>query len=158
MNYELKRTKNIMMIWLCKKFQELTPEELYQVLKLRIAVFVVEQDCVFQDCDDKDQASWHFMGWENGELVAYSRLMPPGLAYEQASIGRVVTATKVRQTRTGKELMNRSIKEVYNLYGKIPITISAQLYLKRFYESVGFTIVSDVYIEDHIEHIKMRLN
>jgi len=147
-----------MIEWICKKFDELSNEELYKIIQLRLAVFVVEQNCPYQDCDEKDPQSWHLMGWMDGELIAYSRLIPPGIAYDAASIGRVVTAKKMRQTRTGKELMIRSIDEVYTLFGKTPITIGAQLYLKGFYESVGFTKVSDVYLEDGIEHIKMHLN
>jgi Predicted acyltransferase len=144
--------------WTCKKFEELTKEELYKIIQLRLSVFAVEQNCPYQDCDDKDQASWHMMGWQNDQLIAYSRLIPPGIAYEDPSIGRVVTATNVRGTRMGKELMARSVAQVHQLFGKIPITISAQLYLTRFYESVGFTIISDVYLEDRIDHIKMRLS
>jgi ElaA protein len=147
-----------MITWICKSFEALTNEELYQIIQLRLAVFVVEQNCPFQDCDDKDQASWHLMGLEDDRLVAYTRLMPPGLAYEQASIGRVVTAITIRRTRAGKELMIRSIDEIYKLFGKVSITIGAQLYLKRFYESVSFIKISEVYLEDGIEHIKMRLN
>ena len=147
-----------MIEWQCKKFEELSNGELYKVIQLRLAVFVVEQNATYQDCDDKDQPSWHLMGWQDDELIAYSRLIPPGVAYEDASIGRVVNAKKIRQTRMGKELITRSIDEVHRLFGKIPITIGAQLYLKRFYESVGFTKVSDVYLEDGIEHIKMQRN
>src|SRR5206468_279926 len=99
--------------WSLKKFEELTLEELYSILQLRIEVFVVEQNCPFQDCDDKDRPSWHFMGWLNGKLVAYTRLVPAGIAYPQPSIGRVVTSTSVRRTGVGKELMSRSIKHLY---------------------------------------------
>ena len=86
----------------CKKFTELDTHELYQILKLRIEVFIVEQVCVFQDCDDKDQACWHLMGWKKEELVAYARLMPPGLAYVQASIGRIITSATVRRSGAGR--------------------------------------------------------
>lgn len=143
--------------WTCKKFEELSNEELYKIIQLRLSVFVVEQNCPYQDCDDKDQESWHMMGWHNNQLMAYSRLIPPGIAYEDPSIGRVVTSKSVRGTRMGKELMVRSVEHAHHLFGKVPITIGAQLYLTRFYESVGFTIISDVYLEDGIEHIKMRL-
>lgn len=141
--------------WLLKKFEELTPYQLYAILQLRSEVFVVEQNCVFLDADDKDQDSYHLMGFDNNKLVAYTRLVPPGKIYEQASIGRVVTSPLVRKSGTGKELMKQSIDEVYNLFGVQPIKIGAQLYLKQFYGSFGFEQVSDVYLEDGIEHIYM---
>ncbi|MEP6615734.1 MAG: GNAT family N-acetyltransferase [Ginsengibacter sp.] len=135
----------------------MTQPELYLVIQLRLSVFVVEQNCPYQDCDNRDQPSWHLMAWEKEKLVAYSRLIPPGIAYPEASIGRVVTLKTMRGTHTGKELMKQSVDKIYSLFGKVPITIGAQLYLKGFYESGGFTMISDVYLEDGIEHIKMRL-
>jgi len=144
--------------WVCKPFNTLTPDELYCILKLRIEVFVIEQNCVFQDCDDKDQESYHYMGWQKNKLVAYTRLMPAGLAYEEISIGRVVTSPIVRHKHIGKELMCNSIEKLHELFGKFPIKIGAQLYLKRFYESFGFIQSSNVYLEDGIKHIKMIRN
>ena len=141
--------------WVLKKFDELTPHQLYAILQLRNAVFVVEQACVFQDADDKDQGSYHLMGFDADTLVAYTRLLPPGLTYEQSSIGRVVTAPAVRRYGVGKKLMQRSIDEVYRLFGAGPIKIGAQLYLKTFYESFGFVQTGAVYLEDGIEHIHM---
>jgi ElaA protein len=141
--------------WLLKKFNELTPYQLYAILQLRNEVFVVEQNCVFQDADDKDQNAWHLMGFENSRLVAYTRLVPPGDIYEQPSIGRVVTSPKARKSGAGRELMIRSIDEVHQLFGTQPIKIGAQLYLKKFYESLGFAQTGDVYLEDGIEHIYM---
>lgn len=141
--------------WLLKKFEELTPYELYAILQLRSEVFVVEQNCVFLDADDNDQDSYHLMGFDNKKLIAYTRLVPPGKIYEQASIGRVVTSGLVRSSGAGKELMKQSIDSIYNLFGLQPIKIGAQLYLKQFYESFGFKQVSDVYLEDGIEHIYM---
>lgn len=141
--------------WLLKKFEELTPYQLYAILQLRNEVFVVEQNCVFQDADEKDQQSMHFMGFLNNKLVAYTRLVPPGVAYEEVSIGRVVTSPSVRRSGIGKELMQRSINTIYRLFGEVPIKIGAQLYLKKFYESLGFKQVSEVYLEDGIEHIYM---
>jgi ElaA protein len=141
--------------WLIKNFGDLLPGELYAVLQLRNEVFVVEQNCVFQDADDKDQASHHLMAWQEGKLVAYTRLLPPGLGYEQASIGRVVTSPAVRRSGIGKELMERSIRAVEELFGKGPIKIGAQLYLQQFYQSFGFIRVSEVYLEDGIQHIYM---
>ena len=141
--------------WLHKKFEELTPYQLYAILKLRSEVFVVEQNCVFQDADDKDQSSYHLMGFNNNKLIAYTRLVPPGKIYEQVSIGRVVTSPSVRGSGAGKELMKQSIDAVYNLFGAQPIKLGAQLYLKQFYGLFGFEQMSDVYLEDGIEHIYM---
>jgi ElaA protein len=117
----------------------------------------VEQNCVYADCDNKDQGSYHFMGWNQGKLVAYTRLLPPGLAFDESSIGRVVTSPTVRGTGAGRELMERSIQKIHDLFGKSSIKIGAQLYLKKFYESLGFIQCSPIYLEDGIEHIKMIL-
>lgn len=144
--------------WLCKAFTNLTPDELYSILQLRNEVFVKEQNCVYQDCDDKDQHSYHFMGWQHNKLVAYTRLIPSGVIYEEISLGRVVTSPTIRGTKVGRELIVRSIEELYELFGKNPIKIGAQLYLKHFYESLGFIKSSNVYLEDGIEHIKMIRN
>lgn len=143
--------------WTCKSFEELSKEELYKILQLRASVFVVEQNCPYQDCDDKDQPSYHLMGWKGHDLVAYTRLLPAGIAYEnEPSIGRVVTSIACRGTGIGKELMKESINAAITLFGEMPITISAQLYLLKFYESFGFVSIGKPYLEDHIEHIKMR--
>src|SRR3954470_6426997 len=141
--------------WLLKNFEELTPYQLYAILQLRNEVFVVEQTCVFQDADDKDQNSWHLMGFSNNKLVAYTRLVPRGQIYDQCSIGRVVTSPTVRSNGIGRELMERSIKAAFDLFGNQPIKIGAQVYLKKFYESFGFAQSSDIYLEDGIEHIHM---
>ena len=144
--------------WLLKRFDELTPHQLYAILQLRNEVFVVEQNCVFQDADDKDQGCWHLMGFSNDRLVAYTRLVPPGVIYDIASIGRVVTSPSARATGLGRQLMKKSIDVVNELFGDGPIKIGAQLYLKKFYESFGFEQVSDTYLEDGIPHIYMRKN
>jgi ElaA protein len=141
--------------WILKKFDELTPHELYAILQLRNEVFVVEQNCVFQDADNKDQASFHLMGMRDHKLVAYTRLVPAGASYEEPSIGRVVTSPTVRRGGAGRDLMKQSILSVYQLFGKQPIKIGAQFYLKKFYESFGFKQVSDIYDEDGIDHIYM---
>ena len=146
-----------MIKWVCKKFDELTPNELYAILQLRNEVFVVEQNCVFQDADDKDQVCCHFMGWLNKKLVAYTRLVPAGIVSDNVSIGRVVTSPSVRKTGIGKELMEKSIEKTKEFFGNVPVMIGAQLYLKKFYESLGFHQTGDIYLEDGIEHIKMIL-
>lgn len=142
--------------WRLKKFEDLTPYEVYAILQLRNEVFVVEQNCVFQDADDKDQSSYHFMGYASERLAAYTRLVPPSVIYPQISIGRVVTSPAVRGNGAGRELMQKSIETCYTLFGKTAIKIGAQLYLKSFYQSFGFVQISDVYLEDGIEHIYMQ--
>lgn len=147
-----------MLQWNCKRFEELSAAELYELLRLRSEVFVVEQNCVFLDMDGMDQGCWHLMGTNDaGDLVAYTRLVPPGHIYPIASIGRVVSAPAARRTGAGRELMQESIKRVYELFGKGDIKIGAQYYLKNFYASFGFEQVSDIYLEDGIEHIYMVL-
>ena len=143
------------MIFTIKKFSDLTPHELYAILRLRSEVFVVEQNCVFQDMDNKDQDSYHLMGWENNSLAGYTRLVPPGVCYEFPSIGRVVSSPGARKTGIGKILMSKSIEEAARLFGKNSIRIGAQIYLKKFYESFGFEQSSDIYDEDGIDHIEM---
>ena len=142
--------------WTLKNFSELTPYELYAVMQLRNQVFVVEQNCVFQDADDKDQDCYHLMGFTDSKLGAYTRLVPPGVIYPEISIGRVVTSPAVRRGGAGRQLMKKSIESCYELFGQMPIKIGAQLYLKKFYESFGFDQISEVYLEDGIEHIYMR--
>jgi ElaA protein len=144
-----------MISWQVKTFDSLTPHELYAILRLRSEVFVVEQNCVFQDMDNKDQNCYHLMGWKNGILIAYTRLVPPGISYNEASIGRVVTSSVARGSGAGKLLMQKSIEELEKLCGKGIIKIGAQLYLKKFYESFGFKQTGDVYDEDGIDHIHM---
>lgn len=144
-----------MLSWIVKPFSSLSPDELYAILRLRSEVFVVEQNCVFQDMDNKDQLSWHLMGWQDNVLIAYTRLVPPGISYPQPSIGRVITSRLVRNNGTGKLLMEKSIEELASLFGKSPIRIGAQLYLKKFYSNFGFEQSSDVYDEDGIDHIEM---
>ena len=145
------------MIWLCKKFDDLTPRELYAILQLRNEVFVVEQNCVFQDADNKDQYCYHLMGWQENDLAAYSRIIPPEISYSESSIGRIVTSPKARGNGIGRELVKQSIEELYILFGKIPIKIGAQMYLQKFYSSFGFKQTSDIYLEDDIPHIEMLL-
>jgi ElaA protein len=151
---EIKETK---MIWTCKKFDELTPRELYAIMQLRNQVFVVEQNCVFQDADNKDQHCYHMMCMSDDKLVAYARIVPHGIAYVETSIGRVVTSPSARGTGIGNLLLQKTLDKVYSLYGKVPIKIGAQLYLKKFYESFAFKQTSDIYIEDDIQHIEMML-
>ncbi|MEJ7913706.1 MAG: GNAT family N-acetyltransferase [Chitinophagaceae bacterium] len=144
--------------WDFKSFDALSPLQMYALLQLRSAVFVVEQNCVFLDADDKDQESFHLLGSKGQQLVAYTRIVPPGVIYQEASIGRVITSLTVRREGAGRALMQESIQKVYQLYGAVPIKIGAQLYLKKFYETFGFVKEGEGYLEDGIEHIHMFKN
>lgn len=143
--------------WSLNPFQELALVELYEILQLRNDVFVVEQHCNYQDIDGKDRLSMHLQGRIDGILVAYVRILPPGVSYDEPSIGRVLNARSVRGKGVGQSLMRKAIAETIALHGKTPIKIGAQLYLKRFYESFGFIQCSESYLEDEIPHIKMIL-
>jgi ElaA protein len=140
---------------LCKPFESLTPRELYAILKLRSEIFVVEQKCIFLDMDDKDQECQHLMLHHNRELMAYARIVPAGVTFEQPSIGRVVSSYASRGKGFGRQLMKLSIENCIRLYGNKPIKIGAQLYLKSFYESFGFVSQDDIYDEDGIDHVHM---
>ena len=139
-----------------KRFNELSTSELYSVLQLRSEVFVVEQNCVYQDIDGKDAKAIHLLGTYNNELVAYVRIFKPGDYFEQASIGRVVVKQNYRNRKWGYELMNEAIQATQTVFNETKITISAQLYLKKFYENLGFTQTSEMYLEDDIKHIEMK--
>ena len=147
------------MQWIVKTFEELTTTELYAVLRLRSEVFVVEQECAYPDLDNSDQKALHLMGYDaEQELVAYTRLFGPGIKYDQASIGRVVTSKKARGTGAGRALMEKSIATVEARFGKGAIKIGAQQYLQKFYTSLGFVQSSEMYLEDKIPHIEMIRN
>ncbi len=141
----------------CVPFYELSLDELYTIMKLRQEVFVVEQNCPFVDADGKDTMAFHLMVFdENNHLAAYTRLFDKNMYYEgYASIGRVVTSTKSRGSGIGKFLMQKSIEKTIELFGDEPIKIGAQSYLKKFYQSLGFELTGDDYIEDGIEHTYM---
>jgi ElaA protein len=143
--------------WVCREFADLSPHELYEILRLRSEVFVVEQNCVFLDMDNKDEGCLHFMGFVGAKLAAYTRLVPPGHIYDEMSIGRVVTSPKHRNKGLGKELMQRSIDECRNYFGEGDIKIGAQCYLLKFYKSLGFKVSGERYLEDGIEHVHMLL-
>jgi ElaA protein len=143
------------MIWILKPFDELTPKDLYNILQLRNEVFIVEQNCPYQDLDNKDLNAFHLMGVEKNKLLAYSRLLAPGISYSESSIGRVVSSPAARKTGIGKKLMAESILQINNLFHTDTIRIGAQLYLKKFYESFHFIQEGEVYLEDNIPHIIM---
>jgi len=142
--------------WEIKSFEALTNKELYSILQLRAEVFIVEQNCPYQDMDGKDSFSFHLLGSdENGKLIAYARILPADISFREVSIGRVVSSPSVRRTGAGMELMEMALQVAETKYGKVPVRIGAQLYLKKFYERFGFTQVSEMYLEDGIEHVEM---
>jgi ElaA protein len=142
--------------WSTKHFSELNVDELYAILRLRSEVFVVEQNCVFLDMDNNDQKAYHTMGWLDGELIATTRLFDVDQSYPvYQSIGRVVGSPRHRGIGAGKALMQYSIAECERLFGKHPIKIGAQLYLKKFYGELGWEQAGEMYYEDEIEHIPM---
>ena len=147
---------NTNLSWVTKTFAELTVNELYDLLKLRSEVFVVEQKCIFLDLDNNDQKAYHTIGYIDDEVVATTRLFDKNIMYDgYQSIGRVVGSRRHRGLGIGKALMQYSIQECERLFGKGPIKIGAQLYLKKFYNEQGFEQSGDVYLEDEIDHIPM---
>tara|TARA_B100000508_G_C11364562_1_gene230603 strand:+ start:228 stop:680 length:453 start_codon:yes stop_codon:yes gene_type:complete len=138
-----------------KTFQELKLNELYDLLRLRAEVFVVEQDCIYQDIDGKDQKAIHVLGTSEGKLIAYTRCFSPGSYFEEAAIGRVVVSKNFRNQDFGYQIMEASIQAVEEIYKTSTIKISAQEYLSRFYESLGFQPTGKEYLEDGIPHIEM---
>lgn len=139
-----------------KRFTELSLSELYQILQLRSEVFVVEQNCVYQDIDGKDEKALHLIGTWEDQVVAYVRIFKPGDYFEEASIGRVVVKQIYRKKKWGFNLMQEAIAATKSELNQTNITISAQLYLQKFYENLGFVKTSEVYLEDDIEHIQMK--
>lgn len=141
-----------------KTFEELNIQELYKMLQLRSEVFVVEQDCVYQDIDGKDEKALHILGWDNTDLVAYTRCFKPGDYFDKASIGRVIVKENHRKFGYGHAIMKASISEILDRYHTGNIKLSAQQYLTRFYESHGFVQTGEGYLEDGIPHIAMIKN
>ena len=146
--------------FISKYFNDLTVKELYRILHLRSEVFVVEQNCVYNDCDNKDLLSYHVLGLNSEyETVAYTRIIPKGISYKDGcSIGRVVSIPEIRGKGTGKKLMEFSILESRRIFPKDKIIISAQTYLESFYTSLGFKSSGNTYLEDGIPHIHMELS
>lgn len=146
-----------MLHFTCLPFAGLSVHALYEIMALRQEVFVVEQNCVYQDADGLDPQGWHLMVRNPaGGLVAYARLFPKGVSYpDYASIGRIVSAPGARGTGAGRALVKRAIEETYRLFGEQAIKIGAQEYLLFFYQSFGFQSVGEMYLEDGIPHIAM---
>lgn len=141
--------------WTVKKFDELQLEELYQLLALRAEVFVVEQNCVYQDIDSKDFMALHVLGKHQNQVVAYTRIFKHGDYFPQASIGRVVVSPSFRGQQLGYDLMRESISAVEQHFHQMTIHLSAQCYLQKFYENLGFKTIGESYLEDGIPHIGM---
>jgi ElaA protein len=142
--------------WKIKSFEALSVHELYDLLRLRSEIFVVEQNCVYLDLDGKDKVALHLFGEFEGKIVAHARLFKAGISFENASIGRVTVAADYRDRKWGHDLMREAIAGILFHFGESKITIGAQLYLKKFYESHGFMQTSEMYLEDDIPHIEMK--
>lgn len=143
------------MEWKIKKFDDLNNKELYSILALRNKVFVIEQECIYQDCDEKDFGAYHLFYSHENKIVAYLRILEKGVSYDEVSIGRVVVDEKYRGKYLGRKAMKKAIEFINNVYGESSIRISAQVYIKDFYKSLGFIEVSNAYLEDDIPHIEM---
>lgn len=149
--------------WSIKHFSEFTTEELYKIFHLRLEVFSVEQNCAYQDADGKDLNAFHIMGInESGELIAYARILPAGTSFKEVSIGRVITSKKIRGTGVGKILMRKCMEFIAKKFGgsdkarqNVRVRISAQCYLRKFYEGFGFVVDSAEYLEDNMPHMEM---
>ena len=145
--------------WQFSRFRDLTVDDLYAIVRLREAVFIIEQNCPYPDADGRDPLAWHLLGWRDGpdgkELVAYARIFEPGIRYHEASIGRIVTAPVVRKTGLGRLLMVEALQRVGKLAPNQRIKIAAQRRLENFYKGYGFETVSDAYEEDGIIHVDM---
>ncbi len=141
--------------WTIKPFEALSVNELYDLLQLRSKIFVVEQNCVYLDIDGKDKIALHLFASFEGKIVAHARLFKPGISFDNASIGRVVVDGDYRDRKWGHDLMREAIAAISNQFNETKITIGAQLYLKKFYQSHGFVQLSEMYLEDDIPHIDM---
>ncbi len=142
--------------WKIKPFEVLSAHELYDILRLRSQIFVVEQNCVYLDLDGKDKLALHLYGEYDGKIVAYARLFKAGICFDNASIGRVTVDANYRDRKWGHDLMREAIAGIALHFGESKITIGAQLYLKKFYESHKFIPTSAMYLEDDIPHIEMK--
>jgi ElaA protein len=141
-----------------KTFEELTNKELYEIIKLRIDIFVVEQNCPYPELDRKDYSAVHHFITENDEIVAYLRILPRGISYKEISIGRFIVKKEYRGKGLAKRILKNAIEFAKNEWNESEIRLSGQKYLEKFYNSFGFKTVSDVYLEDNIPHVEMLYN
>lgn len=144
--------------WHTKAFEELTLDELYDIMQLRTDIFVVEQNCPYPELDGKDKNCLHVFATQHGQVVAYARIVPPGLSYKEISIGRVVVHAAHRKDGLGRILIDLTLEKIEEEFGAQPIQIGAQCYLKKFYGSFGFEPASEEYLEDGIPHVDMIRN
>lgn len=158
MRQEAKQNQTIPQdrIWEIKRLEDLDVKTLYEIIALRINVFILEQACFYEELDHKDYNATHLYTLDDkGKVRAYLRILDPGTSYDELSIGRVLVAPSARGTGLGRELMLKALSYITEQYGEVPIRISAQAYLQYFYESLGFTPASEIYLEDGIEHLEM---
>lgn len=147
------------MNWSVIPYSDLSLDDFHDILSLRVEVFVVEQDCVYQEVDGKDKASFHLIGKdEDNNILAYSRILPGGISYDEPSIGRVVVSKRSRNKGLGRVMMNECLNFMYKEFPGQSIRISAQTYLKKFYEEIGFQDTGKSYLEDGIPHLEMLLS
>ncbi len=144
-----------MLNWRFAPFDKLAPRDIHDLYQARVAVFVIEQDCPFQDLDGADPACFHLLGRADGPLLAYCRIVPPGVKFAEPSIGRVLTTASVRRSGAGRELMREALARTQALWPGRPIRIGAQMRLEKFYQDFGFVKASEPYDEDGIVHIEM---
>ncbi|MEC9490179.1 MAG: GNAT family N-acetyltransferase [Halanaerobiales bacterium] len=138
-----------------KGFSELNKQELYKIIEARINIFVVEQNCPYQECDNKDQDSFHLFYLDQNQIAAYLRIIPPGISYQEASIGRVLVKKEYRRKGLGFKMMEAAVAFIKNNFDSEAVRISAQEYILNFYQELGFKVVSDRYLEDDIPHYQM---
>ena len=146
--------------WVTKHYSDLTRDEIFEILRLRARVFIMEQNCPYIDPDDLDKISIHLMAWEENHpqtFIAYGRVTPPGSRFKEVSMGRIVTAPEFRKIGLGKELVEKLLKLIENDPGPSPVRISAQAYLEKYYGRFGFVTQSQPYLEDNIPHVEMLL-
>lgn len=148
----MDRTK---LVWNLKSFEELTRDELYKIIRARLEVFVIEQNCSYLDTDNYDQKALHLWAEYEGEVMAYCRLFDVGIKYEETSIGRVLTTQKARGLNIGRELVGNAVQIIENVYKTSKIRISAQDYLLKFYSEFGFIATDKKYLEDNLPHTEM---
>lgn len=147
-----------MLTWVFKRFEELTPQELYDALELRQQVFIIEQNCIYPDIDGKDAKAHHLLCYENKKLIAYTRITFPGVMFEEVAIGRIVSDPQHRKEGYGRQVTALALQKVKEIYGNVPVRIAAQSYLVNFYKSFGFQPVDEEYVWDGIPHQDMLLS